>query len=91
MKYMQKLPLLCTREPHAVSDNEEDSKRFDPLHDKMEYLLDKGKAKYTKNHLKGKKIHIRFNVNSPISGNDIWNSLDIEEYIEDRLADHTYT
>lgn len=77
-----------------VYDNEEDSKCFDLLYDKMEYLLDKGKVKYVKNYLifylKGKKIYIRFNVNLLILGNNIWNFLDIKEYIEDWLVDYMF-
>ena len=44
--YKSPLSLHTRDEPQADSDDELDAKRFDPLSDETEYMLDKSKAKY---------------------------------------------
>lgn len=91
--FTYKLPLSRTREPkEADSDDELDAKRFDPLNDETEYLLDKSKAKYAKKyfklHLTEEKIRSCILEDAPIPGNEFLNPPEIDDYIEDLVADH---
>lgn len=91
--FTYKSPLSRTREPkEADSDDELDAKRFDPLNDETEYLLDKSKAKYAKKyfklHLTEEKIRSCILEDAPIPGNEFLNPPEIDDYIEDLVADH---
>uniref|UniRef100_A0A8W8JUE2 Uncharacterized protein n=1 Tax=Magallana gigas TaxID=29159 RepID=A0A8W8JUE2_MAGGI len=91
--FTYKSPLSRTREPkEADSDDELDAKRFDPLDDETEYLLDKSKAKYAKKyfklHLTEEKIRSCILEDAPIPGNEFLNPPEIDDYIEDLVADH---
>ncbi|XP_062584288.1 uncharacterized protein LOC134246041 [Saccostrea cucullata] len=79
-------------EPQADSGDEQDAKRFDPLSDETEYMLDKSKAKYAKKyfklHLSEEKIRSRILEDAPIPGNQFLNPPDVDDYLEDLVADH---
>lgn len=67
----------------ADSDDELDTKRFDPLNDETEYLLDKSKAKYAekyfKLHLTKEKIRSCILEDALLPGNDFFNPPEIDE------------
>ncbi|XP_061187959.1 uncharacterized protein LOC133195987 [Saccostrea echinata] len=91
--YKSPLTLSHTRdEPQADSDDDLDAKRFDPLSDETEYMLDKSKAKYAKKyfklHLSEEKIRSRILEDAPIPGNHFVNPPDVDDYLEDLVADH---
>nr|XP_034313074.1 uncharacterized protein LOC117684547 [Crassostrea gigas] len=91
--FTYKSPLSRTLEPkEADSDDELDAKRFDPLNDETEYLLDKSKANYAKKyfklHLTEEKIRSCILEDAPIPGNEFLNPPEIDDYIEDLVADH---
>ena len=74
------------------SDDDGESKRFDPMCDESEFILDKSKAKYAKKyfklHLSEEKIRSRVLEDAPIPANGFLNPPDIDDYIEDLVADH---
>ena len=90
--YKSPLSLHTRDEPQVDSDDELDAKRFDPLSDETEYMLDKSKAKYAKKyfklHLSEEKIRSRILEDAPIPGNDFLNPPDVDDYLEDLVADH---
>ena len=90
--YKSPLSLHIRDEPQADSDDDLDAKHFDPLSDETEYMLDKSKAKYAKKnfklHLSEEKIRSRILEDAPIKGNDFLHPPDVDDYLEDLVADH---